>query len=303
VIPSTCAQPAGCNRLLNVNLGLTPDNGYAPLQDTFKGLNNSNYSGMLASLSKRMSNWHNIGDTYFTLSYTWSHNLDNGSGFNQRSAAIPYFEPHRLYGNSDFDMRNRIELSSGWDLPFTHLFSKAPRRLTDGWSLYPITYFQSGIPLDLFAEAVNPSETDPGPSGYGDPQLVRANQLVASVQKFDPRKVQTFGTLPANYYFNPNDFAADPCIAAGTCPVGFYGTFRRNSLVGPSRFNFDLALEKSTDLVGDRLKMMFRVEAFNIFNHAQFQNPGSTQVSDPNLGVISATYDPRILQLALRFAF
>jgi len=49
--------------------------------------------------------------------------------------------------------------------------------------------------------------------------------------------------------------------------------------------------------------MMFRVEAFNILNHAQFQNPGSTQVSDPNLGLVSTTFDPRILQLALRFTF
>jgi hypothetical protein len=85
--------------------------------------------------------------------------------------------------------------------------------------------------------------------------------------------------------------------------VGFYGTFRRNSLIGPNRVNFDLALEKATDLVGERLKMMFRVEAFNILNHAQFQNPGSTQVSDPNLGLVSTTFDPRILQLALRFTF
>jgi hypothetical protein len=106
-----------------------------------------------------------------------------------------------------------------------------------------------------------------------------------------------------NFYFNPADFVANPCIAAVNCPVGFYGTFRRNSLIGPSRFNFDLALEKATNLVGERVKMMFRVEAFNIFNHTQFQNPGSTQVSDPNLGVISTTFDPRILQLALRLTF
>ncbi len=84
--------------------------------------------------------------------------------------------------------------------------------------------------------------------------------------------------------------------------MGFYGTYRRNSLIGPTRFNFDLALEKATDL-GERVKMMFRVEAFNIFNHTQFQNPGSTLVSDSNLGLVSTTFDPRILQLALRFTF
>jgi hypothetical protein len=309
VVPSTCAQALGCNRLLNVDLGLTPANGYAPLQDTFEGRNNANYNGLLASLTKRTGNWHNTGDLYFTLSYTWSHNLDNGSGFNQRSAQIPYFSPHQFYGNSDFDMRNRIELSGGWDLPFDHLWENGPKRLTSGWSLYPIIYYQAGIPLDFYAEAVNPSESDPGPSGYGDPQLIRPDQLTSSIQTFNPRTIQSFTnpqtgiTTTGNFYFNPNDVAANPCINLGTCPTGFYGTFRRNSLIGPSRVNFDLALEKSTNLVGDRVKMMFRAEAFNIFNHTQFQNPGSTQVSDPNLGLVSTTFDPRILQLALRITF
>jgi hypothetical protein len=311
VIPSTCGQALGCNRLLNVDLGLTPINGYAPLQDTFEGRNNANYNGLLASLMKRTGNWHNLGETYFTLSYTWSHNLDNGSGFNQRSAQVPYFSPQQFYGNSDFDMRNRIELSAGWDLPFNHLWSNGPKRLTSGWSLYPIAYYQAGIPMDLYADPVNPSESFAGPSGYGDPQLIRPDQLTASVQKFNPRTVQTITnastgvSTTGNFYFNPNDFAADPCIGpvTSTCPVGFYGTFRRNSLIGPNRVNFDLALEKATDLVGERVKMMFRVEAFNILNHTQFQNPGSTQVSDPNLGLVSTTFDPRILQLALRFTF
>ncbi|MGA8213949.1 MAG: TonB-dependent receptor [Candidatus Sulfotelmatobacter sp.] len=308
VIPSTCAQPLGCNRLLNVDLGLTPVNGYAPLQDTFQGRNNANYNGLLASLMKRTGNWHNLGETYFTLSYTWSHNLDNGSGFNQRSMQIPYFSPHQFYGSSDFDMRNRIELSGGWDLPFGHLWPKGPKQLTTGWSLYPITYYQSGVPLDFYADPASPSESDPGPSGYGDPQLTRPDQVVPSIQKFNPRKIQTFNNPSAgvqttgNFFFNPADLVANSCIGPETCPVGFYGTFRRNSLVGPTRVNFDLTLEKATDL-GERLKMIFRVDAFNIFNHTQFQNPGSTQVSDPNLGLVSTTFDPRILQLALRFTF
>jgi hypothetical protein len=309
VVPGTCAQPLGCNRLLNTRLGLTPLTGYAPLQDTFEGLNNTNYNGLLASLTRRTGNWRNLGEIYFNVSYTWSHNFDNGSGFNQRSAQIPFFKPHQFYGSSDFDMRNRIEVSAGWDLPFDHLWSNGPKRLTSGWSLYPIAYYQSGIPLDFYSDPASPSESDPGPSGYGDPQLIRPDQVTPSIQTFDPHKIQTLTNPTAgvqttgNFLFNPADLVANPCINAGNCPVGFYGTYRRDSLVGPSRFNFDLALEKSTDLIGERLKMLFRVEAFNILNHTQFQNPGSTQVSDPNLGLISTTFDPRILQLALRLSF
>ena len=309
VVPSTCGQPNRCNNLLNVELGLTPLNGYAPLPQTFAGRNDANYNGMLASLTKRTGNWRNLGDMYFTASYTWSHNFDNGSGFNQRSLEIPYFEPHRFYGSSDFDMRNRIEISGGWDLPFDHLWAAGPKRLTSGWSLYPIAYYQSGIPLDFYADTASPESGLAGPSGYGDPQLIRPDQVTPSIQTFDPHKIQTLTNPTAgvqttgNFFFSPADIVANPCINANNCPVGFYGSYRRDSLVGPTRFNFDLALEKSTDLVGERLKLMFRVEAFNILNHTQFQNPGSTQVSDPNLGLISTTFDPRILQLALRLTF
>jgi hypothetical protein len=309
ILPSTCGQPNGCNNLLNVKLGLTPLNGYAPLPQTFSGLNDANYNGMLASLTKRAGNWHSLGEMYFTASYTWSHNFDNGSGFNQRSLEIPYFEPHRFYGNADFDMRNRIEVSGGWDLPFDHLWATGPKRLTNGWSLDPIAYYQSGVPLDFYADTASPESGLAGPSGYGDPQLIRPDQVTPSIQKLDPHKVQTLTNPTAgvqttgNFFFNPADVVANPCINANNCPIGFYGSYRRDSLAGPTRFNFDLALEKSTDFIGERLKMMFRVEAFNILNHTQFQNPGSTEVSDPNLGLISTTFDPRILQLALKFSF
>jgi hypothetical protein len=126
---------------------------------------------------------------------------------------------------------------------------------------------------------------------------------VSSVQTFNPRQVQTFNGVPGNYWFNPNDFALDPCIGAGTCPIGFYGTFRRNSFRGPGRINADLALEKTTDLVGEHAKLVFRAEAFNLFNHAEFRAPSATSVSSGTLGQISRTFDPRILQLALKITF
>jgi len=89
----------------------------------------------------------------------------------------------------------------------------------------------------------------------------------------------------------------------GNCPIGFYGTYRRNSLHGPGRANLDLALEKSTNLVGERAKLLFRVEAFNIFNHAEFRPPADTSVLSGTFGQIGGTYDPRILQLALKLTF
>ena len=114
-----------------------------------------------------------------------------------------------------------------------------------------------------------------------------------------PRSVQTFNGTPGNYWFiTPNSVQQDACIGAGTCPLGFYGTYRRNSLHGPRHSNFDLALEKSTNLVGENTQLIFRAEAFNIFNHAEFRPPAATSVVSGTFGQIGGTYAPRILQLA-----
>jgi hypothetical protein len=124
--------------------------------------------------------------------------------------------------------------------------------------------------------------------------------------------VQTFNGTAAHYYFDPNDFTVPDCFfsseipgsgAPGACPAPTYGTFRRNSFRGPRRVNMDLALEKTTSLVGERTKLIVRVEAFNLFNHTEFRPPASSSFSSGTFGQITGTYDPRILQLALRLTF
>ena len=295
------------NRILNQSQGLASNTyGFMP---TFAGLNNANYNGLLASLTKRQTEVPILGNVFFTLAYTWSHNLDNGSGFNSRISSIPYYNHHEFYGNSDFDLRQRFTLSGGWELPFAKAWSNGPKRLTSGWSLYPIFFIQSGIPLD-FTAGLRQHSGDPGPSGAGDGEVVRADQMVASVQTLNPRRVQTFTrsdtgqVVTGNFWFDPNSFQNDACITVtGNCPIGFYGTYRRNSFHGPGRTNLDIALEKSTNLVGEKTKLLFRVEAFNIFNHAEFRPPSGASVVSATLGQITGTYDPRILQLALKLTF
>ncbi|HEV2400034.1 MAG TPA: TonB-dependent receptor [Candidatus Sulfotelmatobacter sp.] len=287
-------------QLLAANPGADPTTfGFAP---TFDGLNHANYNGLLTSLTKRAQNLRYVGNVFFTTSYTWSHNLDNGTGFNSRVASTPYYNHNQFWGNSDFDLRQRFTLSGGWELPFDKTWETGPKRLTAGWSLYPIYFIQSGIPLDFLA-GTHQHSGDPGPSGAGDGEIVRADQMVSSVQTLNPRAVQNCGGTPCNFWFNPSDFQADPCISGGPCPLGFYGTYRRNSFHGPRHSNLDLALEKSTDLIGERTKLVFRAEAFNIFNLAEFRPPSDTSVNSGTFGQISGTYAPRILQFALRMTF
>jgi hypothetical protein len=75
-----------------------------------------------------------------------------------------------------------------------------------------------------------------------------------------------------------------------------------NRIVPILTSNFDLALSKTTPLRGERLKLEFRAEFFNIFNHAEFSNP-DTNINNGTFGQILTTADPRIIQLALRLSF
>ena len=290
------------------NQGLaSPNFGYLT---TFAGAINANYNALLASLTERQTNVRYLGNVFFTLAYTWSHNLDDGSGFNSRNTSTASYNYHALYGNSDFNVPQRLTFSGGWELPFAKAWPNAPNRLTSGWSLFPIFFAQSGIPLDALA-GLRQTMSNPGPSGAGDPQVVRANVMVNSIQTFDPHRVQTFNGVTANYWFNPNDFGVPDCFsspaipgsgAPGACPAPTYGTFRRNSFRGPDHVNLDLALEKTTKLT-EQTNLIFRAEAFNLFNHTEFRPPSAIAFTSATFGQITGTYDPRILQLALKFEF
>jgi outer membrane receptor protein involved in Fe transport len=304
----------------------------------FKNVSKANYNSLQVSLTKQVSDARHFGRTYFTFAYTLAHSLDNASGFRQRNSAVPSYQPNLFYASSDQDVRNRITFSGGWDPPFDRMWSSGPKRLTQGWSVFPIVTWHSGFPFDVFARLGD--RFDPGsegPSGAGDPTNIHAN-IVGSTQTFSPGSARTINGTTANYYFDPNSFSNAQCgdlnNPIATCVPGpailpansqviadpslaTYGTLPRNFLRGPGYINFDLAFSKTTALVGERMKLEFRAEFFNIFNHANFLNPGvnnngdgtftggfgGTNINSPQFGQITSTYDPRIIQLALRLSF
>ena len=77
-------------------------------------------------------------------------------------------------------------------------------------------------------------------------------------------------------------------------------------MFGPGQFNFDMALIKMTPIT-ERMRLEFRLEAYNLFNHPQFNNPESTALSSVATGTFGAinstTVPPRVLQLGLKFYF
>jgi hypothetical protein len=309
----------------------------------FKNISKASYNGLAASITRQLTDARFIGRTYFTLGYTYAHSIDNTSGFrnNPSNFAVPTFNPNLYRGSSDFDVRDRITFSGGWDLPFDNMWKSGPKRLTQGWSLYPIFSWRQGFPLSIFAAVdtsggfTNPGVTGAGDTGAGSPLSLRANLTGQSLTTFDPHGVQTLtgdasGTNTGNFYFNPAAFttaqvgsSTDPCAAPSpTCfpstlkviqnpSLRTYGTAPRGLLRGPGRTNLDMSLVKTTAIT-ERLKLEIRADAFNLFNHAEFADP-ITNIASPLFGRIVATGtnavvgppapQPRILQLAARFTF
>src|SRR6202022_4539842 len=162
---------------------------------------------------------------------------------------------------------HRIAFSGRWDVPFDQLWDSAPRRLTKGWSMYPIATWRTGFPMDILS-GLTTSRTNAGPSGAGDAGNVRANLSTPVVPIFDPHQTNTFKGATGSFWFDPTLFNA-----TYNPDVFTYGTYPRNYLRGPHRTNFDFAIAKETAIAGERLTATFRAEFFNILNHSEFQLP------------------------------
>ena len=286
----------------------TTDNGFAPLPDFITNDGRANYNGLLSSLTKRFSDTKYIGTTFFTMAYTWSHNIDNGSGSITSSAGdIPFYDHNALRGNSAYDQRQRFTLSGGWELPFAKAWSSGPRRLTSGWTLYPIFNAYTGTPFSISAGLrENTAGTKPGPSGAGDLGIVNVEQITPTIPLYNPHNITTLASGKTGlYYFNPADFTVPsnwnsssflPNLSQLTYGMG------RNSIPGIGVVNLDIALAKKTALFRERVSSEFRVEAFDVFNHTEFANPNTSRTSSL-FGQVTSVLQNRVLQLALRIQF
>ena len=136
-----------------------------------------------------------------------------------------------------------------------------------------------------------------------------------------PGNVATTGSLDSRVtgYFNTKAFTYAGNCAASIPTIGNgtgYGNSGLGIVLGPPQNNWDMSLIKTTKVGGLRegATLQFRAEFFNTFNHAQFNPPctgnvGSpvnciANVTSPTFGVITSTsVNPRLVQLALRYAF
>lgn len=241
---------------------------------------NSNYNAMTVKMEKSFS-----GGLSFLAAYTWSHNIDDVSfnigGFEQNT-----FDLRAERADADRDSRHRFVFSYTYELPFGRgrkfLSDISPGwdKLVGGWQVNGITQFQSGFPMTI---AINsPPVGDPAGVGAG---ALRPDVL-APPQTLDIR--QNNGR-----YLTADAFAVP---AAGT-----FGNAGRNIVTGPGINNWDFSLFKNISM-GERYRLQFRAEFFNVFNHAQFLRP-EINIQQPAFGLITATLPAREIQFGLKFYF
>ena len=178
-------------------------------------------------------------------------------------------------GTSGQDIRHRMVISFNYELPFAAKATGATAVLAKGWQVNLISVMQSGTPFTI-TNASARSNTGGGdrPNQIGDPELTGNERTVTR-------------------WFNTAAFEAQPLNTLGN--VGL------NSLYGPGLMTWDLSLFKSFNTGPARLQ--FRIETFNLFNRANFDNPGGA-FGSATFGVISSTRTrARNIQLGLKLLF
>ncbi|HYM11195.1 MAG TPA: carboxypeptidase regulatory-like domain-containing protein [Bryobacterales bacterium] len=228
---------------------------------------NSLYNSFQASLERRAS------DFTFLAAYTFSKAMDNASGF---GGTINFTNFALSRALSSFDVTHNFVISYNYAVPFNRAFRAAPRRLTEGWTLNGITRFATGFPISI-GESGDRSLT--GAGGVDHPNFVGGIVIT------DPRATST------HQYFNKSAFTAEA--------LGAYGNSNPRFFHGPGFNNWDFGLQKIT-AVRESMSVQFRAEFFNMFNHAQFNNPGGNFTSG-TFGRVTSAKSPRIGQMSLKF--
>ena len=257
------------------------------------------YDGFSASLRRPFHD-----GLLLTANYMWSHEIDansagSGDGDSQVAQNVACSACDRASG--DWDARHVINANAVYQLPFGHgkpMLNQpgVANAIAGGWELTTTALARTGFPVNVVLPS---SYTAPDGNNAG----TQRPDLIPGVSLTPP------GGRSVTEWINPAAFAT---------PAGEFGTAPRDLLRGPGTWQIDLGAGKTISL-WERVRMEFRSEFYNIFNHPQLGQPQSsfnpsnttgfgsiintvnTSIVSPVTPVGSGT--PREMQFALRFQF
>ncbi len=276
----------------------------------------SNYDALQAQVHKRTSYGLQL-----TGSYTWSHSLDEQSGDGLFVTGNNPVTPKANYASSDFDQTHVFLVNYSYAIPNVTR-SERLGYFVNGWIIGGQTVAESGQPYSVYDYHGSVASLYFGTDDeIGNPMVPLAPGVTAKQAELQG----TLGVNPAKPMLNASDFmpqfvtpgtnGVPPCDASG-CDLyeSLYGTTGRNLFRGPFQVSFDSSLAKEFPI--ERFRLRFEADAFNIFNHPDFDAPNNDVVffpdyegppvspPDGSLGLIQHTIgSPRFLQLGLHLTF
>ena len=227
-------------------------------------------------------------------SFTWEHSLDNASASLEGNTPSPQ-DGNNIradYAQSDYNLPIANVTSLVYELPFGQgrqfLSDANPAvdSILGGWQISGINTAQAGTPFNVTyspnsAQAVSPqiSATYRGANEYR-PDHVPAKPIT-----------QGIGNRAANTgyinYINPSAFVLPPIKDGAGSVLSPFGNASRNPGRGQAFYQTDLALNKKFATPIESLKVEFRTEFYNIFNHTNLYLPGTISVTQ---GTTSQTF-------------
>jgi hypothetical protein len=244
----------------------------------------SNFNSLQTNLKHTSQYWDAL------IGYTYGRAFDNASALTD---GINPFNSKRTYGLSNFNVSSYVVASYTVHMPFDRLVgNRFAKQVVGGWSVSGITKMSTGTPITM-SSSEDYSLT--GASGVDFPFYTPGN-LFAGGNKGDrnPRH--------SNPYFNTSLFTSEKNEAKLTgSGFGFPGNSHRRFITGPGLDHTDLAILRDFTIHESHV-IQFRFEAFNVLNHAEFNNP-SGSITSSTFGLITSSTDPRILQVAVKYRF
>ncbi len=284
----------------------------------------STYNALQARYEQRYT-----GGLTLLNSFTWSHALDNASSTLEANTPCPQNGDNieADYGQSDYNLPITNVTTLVYDLPFGQgkMFLNNANGLMNavlgGWQISGVNTMQAGTPFNLTyspsaTNAVSPELTQNwrGENLYrpnlvpGVPYILKTKALSGFTSGYQNGYVQ---------YVNPAALALPSTYVNNTSADGLsspFGNLPKNYGRTPAFYETDLAFNKKFNTPVERIKIEFRAEFYNIFNHTNLYLPGGSgggtvSGSDTNVagaitgdtgGTITGTWEPRIIQFGLK---